>query len=188
MGESEGAKYVADVLGAEEVDRIGINEPAHSIGKHNRATSYSSNGGQWIPVIHWSIIHNLPRFHGFVVQKGKVVRLAVQKPNIPKITERIERIIPPLIYREPPAPPKLEEGAPDWPPGWEAEEPNAPAEKVRPAAPVDDVELPKPELVAAMKETWDQATKKPRSRKKKIPWGKSSGQQDLGLAEGAEGV
>jgi hypothetical protein len=181
IGESEGAKYVADVLGAEEVDRIGINEPAHSIGKHNRATSYNSNGGQWMPVIHWSIIHNLPRFHGFVVQKGKVVRLAVQKPNIVKITERIERIIPPLIYRESPVPAKLEEGEPNWPEGWEAEEPDAPAEKVRPAAPIDDVELPKPEVVAAMKETWDQATKKPRGKKKKLPWGKSSGQQDLGL-------
>jgi type IV secretory pathway TraG/TraD family ATPase VirD4 len=148
IGESEGAKYVADVLGAEEVDRIGINEPAHSIGKHNRATSYSSNGGQWMPVIHWSIIHNLPRFHGFVVQKGKVVRLQVQKPEIKKITGRVERIIPPLIYREPATPPKAKV-------------------KVRPSAPVDDVILPTGHEVIAMKKTWDETAKKPRATRKR---------------------
>jgi Type IV secretion-system coupling protein DNA-binding domain len=147
IGESEGAKYVADVLGQEEVDRIGINEPAHSIGKHNRATSYSSNGGQWMPVIHWSIIHNLPRFHGFVVQKGKVVRLAVQKPNLSRITERIERIIPPLIYREQATPSKDKE-------------------KPRSHAPVDDVILPTGRAVIAMKKTWDETAKKTRASRK----------------------
>jgi hypothetical protein len=184
LGQSEasGAKYVADVIGHEEIDRIGINEPAHSIGKHNRATSYSSNGGQWVPTFHWTIIKNLPRFHGYVVQKGMVVPMTVQKSKLPKITRRIKRIIPPLIYREPPAPPKLEDGAPVWPEGWEAEEPEGgPKETARPAAPVDDVVLPKPAVVAAMKETWNQATKKPVRRKKKLPWGKYSGQQELGL-------
>jgi hypothetical protein len=189
LGQSEarGAKYAADIIGHEEIDRIGINEPAHSIGKHNRATSYSSNGGQWVPTFHWTIIKNLPRFHGFVVQKGMVVPMAVQKPKLPKITKRMKRIIPPLIFREAP---KREEGEPDWPEGWEADEPDAPEGTVRQAALVDDVPLPTPPQVAEMKETWNKATiptKKLGGGKKKVPWGgKGSGQQTLGLSEEGE--
>jgi hypothetical protein len=185
LGQSEarGAKYAADIIGHEEIDRIGINEPAHSIGKHNRATSYSSNGGQWVPTFHWTIIKNLPRFHGFVVQKGMVVPMAVQKPKLPKITKRMKRIIPPLIFREAP---EREEGEPEWPEGWEADEPEAPDGTVRQAAPVNDVPLPTPPQVAEMKENWDKAAmaaKQSGRGKKKVPWGgKASRQQTLGLS------
>jgi hypothetical protein len=111
----------------------------------------------WTPVIHWANIHKLPRFSGFVVQEGKVVRLQVQKPEVKKITGRVARVIPPLIFREPATPPKAKE-------------------KVRPHAPVDDVVLPTGHEVIAMKNVWDEAAKNPRgSRKKGLPWVKTSG-------------
>jgi hypothetical protein len=92
-----------------------------------------------------------------VVQEGKVVRLQVQKPEVKKITGRVARVIPPLIFREPATPPKAQE-------------------KVRPHAPVDDVVLPTGHEVIAMKNVWDEAAKNPRgSRKKGLPWVKTSG-------------
>jgi hypothetical protein len=162
-GDPDEAKYVAEVLGQEEIERIGVNEPAHMVGRHNRSTSYSSNGSMWTPVIHWANIHKLPRFRGFVVQEGKVVGLQVQKPEMKKITSRVERVIPPLIFREPATPPKAKE-------------------KVRPHAPVDDVILPTGHEVIAMKRTWEDVARKTRTRKKGLPWVKTS-QQDLGLSE-----
>jgi hypothetical protein len=154
-GDPDEAKYVAEVLGQEEIERIGVNEPAHIMGRHNRATSYSTNGSVWTSVIHWANIHKLPRFSGFVVQEGKVVRLQVQKPEIKKVMGRVERVIPPLIFRESVTPPKVEE-------------------KVRPSAPVNDVVLPTKHEVTAMKNVWDEAVQKPlEPRKKGLPWVKT---------------
>jgi hypothetical protein len=166
-GDPDEAKYVAEVLGQEEIERIGVNEPAHMVGRHNRSTSYSTNGSMWTPVIHWANIHKLPRFSGFVVQQGKVVRLQVQKPEIKKITGRVERVIPPLIFREPAAQPIAKE-------------------KVRPHAPVNDVVLPTGHEVIAMKKVWDEVAKKPRG-KKGLPWVKTSAMAVASVESKGEG-
>ena len=123
----ESSKWLSELLGLEFVEKISVNEPAHTKGKHNRATSYTANQ-VWEPVVQYTEIQNLPDFVGFASRLGLVTQFRVQRPVPRRVTERIERVMPPLVFREKPQRPVT------------FEEPGE-------LAPVDDIEWPAEEAI-----------------------------------------
>jgi hypothetical protein len=73
-------------------------------------------------------IQQLPRFEGYLLQEGRVIKIKLQRGRRRVRAEADERIIPPLVYREEPEQP--EETAPP-----EAPDPAAASDVV---CPVDD--------------------------------------------------
>jgi hypothetical protein len=50
-------------------------------------------------------IQALPRFEGYILQEGRVLRFKLRPPKKKAVlAEPVQRIIPPLIYREEPEP------------------------------------------------------------------------------------
>lgn len=164
------ARMVEQVIGHEEIERVTENRPVHLLGAHNRGRSWSSQVAD-SAVVTADEIHSLPRFRGYITQEGLVVKFAIQ--NLPRqlVTGRIERIIPPLIFREAPetdgavavsvASASDEDG--------EEAAPKAVVEVERPAA-VDDV----PPVVPP-----PPAIEKPLKKKRKNPLVKDPKQMEL---------
>ncbi|MGI9070449.1 MAG: type IV secretion system DNA-binding domain-containing protein [Bryobacteraceae bacterium] len=96
------ARYVEQFIGHEEIERIQENRPVHIETKH-RSRSWTNQTVD-SPVVTASEIQALPRFSGYVKQEGKVVQIQVQKLARHVKTKRLERIIPPLIFRDEPEP------------------------------------------------------------------------------------
>lgn len=121
-GDPTAARHCEMLIGHHEVERIQENRPVHLMSRH-RSRSWSNQTVD-TPVVSAAEIQGLRRFTGYLLQEGKVVRIKIQKLARRVRTERIERLIPPVIFREPP----------------ERDEPIAQS-----VAPVDD----EPELVTA---------------------------------------
>jgi type IV secretory pathway TraG/TraD family ATPase VirD4 len=99
-GDPAAAKHAEMLIGHHEVERITENRPVHMLTKH-RARSWSNQTVD-TPVVSAAEIQGLPRFTGYLLQEGKVVRIKIQKLARAVRTGRIERLIPPVIFREPP--------------------------------------------------------------------------------------
>ncbi|MBV8436910.1 MAG: type IV secretion system DNA-binding domain-containing protein [Silvibacterium sp.] len=117
-GDPAAAKHVELLIAHEEIERLQENRPVHVLATH-RSRSWSNQTAD-TPVVSAAEIQGLPPFRGYVLHEGKVVKIAVQKLPRRVRTARMERIIPPLIFREPP------------------EEPVTVAEPEHAVAPVDD--------------------------------------------------
>jgi len=99
-GDPGAAKHCEMLIGHHEIERITENRPVHMLTKH-RARSWSNQTVE-TPVVTAAEIQGLPRFTGYLLQEGKVVRIEIQKLARGVRTGRLERLIPPVIFREPP--------------------------------------------------------------------------------------
>jgi len=99
-GDPAAAAYAEKMIGHHEIERITENRPVHMLTTH-RARSWSNQTVD-TPVISAAEIQGLPRFTGYLLQEGKVVRIQIQKLARRERTGRLERLIPPVIFREPP--------------------------------------------------------------------------------------
>jgi hypothetical protein len=98
-GSEEEASHIERLLGHEEIDQLNENRPVHIFG--HRARSWS-NQIKDTAVITAAQIQALPRFRGFMLQEGRVVKVRIQHTERRFRREPAERIIPPLIFREEP--------------------------------------------------------------------------------------
>lgn len=94
------AKACELMIGREEIERMTENRPVHMDAKH-RSRSWSNQTVE-SPVVMASEIQALPRFHGYLKQEGKIVKVEIQKLPRTIRTSRIERLIPRLSFREEP--------------------------------------------------------------------------------------
>ena len=94
------AKHAEMLIGHHEVERIQENRPVHLLARH-RSRSWNNQTVD-TPVVSAAEIQGLPRFMGYLLQEGKVVRIKIQKLPQRVRTERLSRLIPPVIFREPP--------------------------------------------------------------------------------------
>jgi type IV secretory pathway TraG/TraD family ATPase VirD4 len=99
-GDPAAAKHAEMLIGHHEVERIQENRPVHLMARH-RSRSWSNQTVD-TPVVSAAEIQGLPRFTAYLLQEGKVVRIKIQKLARRVRTERLERLIPPVIFREPP--------------------------------------------------------------------------------------
>jgi len=99
-GDPGAAKHCEMLIGHHEIERITENRPVHMLTRH-RARSWSNQTVE-TPVVTAAEIQGLPRFTGYLLQEGKVVRIEIQKLARRERTGRLERLIPPVIFREPP--------------------------------------------------------------------------------------
>ncbi|HEX3682131.1 MAG TPA: type IV secretion system DNA-binding domain-containing protein [Bryobacteraceae bacterium] len=99
-GDPAAAKHAEMLIGHHEVERIQENRPVHLMARH-RSRSWSNQTVD-SPVVSAAEIQGLPRFTGYLLQEGKVVRIKIQKLARRLRTERLERLIPAVIFREPP--------------------------------------------------------------------------------------
>jgi hypothetical protein len=95
----------AMLIGHHEVERIQENRPVHLLARH-RSRSWNNQTID-TPVVSAAEIQGLPRFTGYLLQEGKVVRIKIQKLSQRVRSGRLERRIPPVIFREPPRQPDL---------------------------------------------------------------------------------
>lgn len=119
------AAAMAGLIGKEEIERMTESRPVHMAAKHNRARSWSNQTVE-SSVAMASEIQGVRRFKGWLKQEGKLVDIEIQPLARTVKTGHIERIIPPLIFREEP-----EANA--------AVETVAPPRRAPVAVPVDDV-------------------------------------------------
>lgn len=98
------AKEIENLIAHAEIERAQENRPTDVLLPSNRASSLSSQTAD-VPVVSAAEIQALPRFHGYLIHEGKVTPIRTQEIPRRKLTDRIERIIPPLIFREPPQEP-----------------------------------------------------------------------------------
>jgi hypothetical protein len=99
-GDPAAAKHAEMLIGHHEVERIQENRPVHLLARH-RSRSWNNQTID-TPVVSAAEIQGLPRFTGYLLQEGKVVRIKIQRLGQRIRTSRIERLIPPVIFREPP--------------------------------------------------------------------------------------
>jgi hypothetical protein len=99
-GDPAAAKHAEMLIGHHEVERIQENRPVHLLARH-RSRSWNNQTID-TPVVSAAEIQGLPRFTGYLLQEGKVVRIKIQKLPQRLRTRGIERLIPPVIFREPP--------------------------------------------------------------------------------------
>jgi type IV secretory pathway TraG/TraD family ATPase VirD4 len=99
-GDPAAAKHAEMLIGHHEVERIQENRPVHLLARH-RSRSWNNQTVD-TPVVSAAEIQGLPRFTGYLLQEGKVVRIKIQKLPQRVRTERLSRLIPPVIFREPP--------------------------------------------------------------------------------------
>jgi hypothetical protein len=99
-GSEKEAAHIERTIAHEEIDQMMENRPAHVLGHRARN---QSNQVRDTAVVTAAQIQALPRFHGYLLQEGRVMRFKIQScPRRVRI-EGTERIIPPLVYREEPA-------------------------------------------------------------------------------------
>ncbi|MBV9611589.1 MAG: type IV secretion system DNA-binding domain-containing protein, partial [Acidobacteriaceae bacterium] len=99
-GDPTAAKHCEMLIGHHEVERIQENRPVHLMARH-RSRSWSNQTID-TSVVSAAEIQGLPRFTGYLLQEGKVVRIKIQKLARRARSKRMERMIPPVIFREPP--------------------------------------------------------------------------------------
>lgn len=99
-GDPAAAKHAETLIGHHEVERIQENRPKHLLARH-RSSSWSNQTVD-TPVVSAAEIQGLPRFTGYMLEEGKVVRIRIQKLERRVRTGRLERPIPPVIFREAP--------------------------------------------------------------------------------------
>lgn len=99
-GDPAAAKHAEMLIGHHEVERIQENRPVHLLARH-RSRSWNNQTVD-TPVVSAAEIQGLPRFSGYLLQEGKVVRIKIQKLAQRVRTRRLERLIPPVIFRQPP--------------------------------------------------------------------------------------
>lgn len=99
-GDPAAAKHAEMLIGHHEVERIQENRPVHLLARH-RSRSWNNQTVD-TPVVSAAEIQGLPRFSGYLLQEGKVVRIKIQKLSQRVRTRRLERLIPPVIFRQPP--------------------------------------------------------------------------------------
>ncbi|MGA8026621.1 MAG: type IV secretion system DNA-binding domain-containing protein [Bryobacteraceae bacterium] len=99
-GDPAAAKHAEMLIGHHEVERVQENRPVHLMARH-RSRSWSNQTVD-TPVVSAAEIQGLPRFTGYLLQEGKVVRIKIQRLARRSCTGRLERLIPPVIFREPP--------------------------------------------------------------------------------------
>jgi hypothetical protein len=99
-GSEKEAAHIERTIAHEEIDQMMENRPAHVLGHRARN---QSNQVRDTAVVTAAQIQALPRFHGYLLQEGRVMKFRIQScPRRVRI-EGTERIIPPLVYRDEPA-------------------------------------------------------------------------------------
>ena len=104
-GSDKEAAHIEKMIGHEEIDRVTENRPWHLMlfNKGHRARSVTNQITTTAPVTA-AEIQALPRFHGYMLQEGRVLRFKIRRPKEKGVLiEPVLRIIPPLIFREDPA-------------------------------------------------------------------------------------
>lgn len=99
-GDPAAAKHAEMLIGHHEVERIQENRPVHLLARH-RSRSWNNQTVD-TPVVSAAEIQGLPRFSGYLLQEGKVVRIKIQKLPQRVRTRRLDRLIPPVIFRQAP--------------------------------------------------------------------------------------
>jgi hypothetical protein len=99
-GSEKEAAHIERTIAHEEIDQMMENRPAHVLGHRARN---QSNQVRDTAVVTAAQIQALPRFQGYLLQEGRVMKFKIQScPRRVRI-EGTERIIPPLVYRDEPA-------------------------------------------------------------------------------------
>ena len=104
-GSDKEAAHIEKMIGHEEIDRVTENRPWHLLlfNKGHRARSVTNQITSTAPVTA-AEIQALPRFHGYMLQEGRVLRFNIRRPRKKgALIEPVLRTIPPLIFREDPA-------------------------------------------------------------------------------------
>jgi hypothetical protein len=105
-GSEREALHIEKMIGHEEIDRVTENRPWHLMlfNRGHRARSITNQVTTTAPVTA-AEIQALPRFEGYILQEGRVLRFKLRPPKKKAVlAEPVQRIIPPLIYREEPEP------------------------------------------------------------------------------------
>jgi hypothetical protein len=105
-GSEREALHIEKMIGHEEIDRVTENRPWHLMlfNRGHRARSITNQVTTTAPVTA-AEIQALPRFEGYILQEGRVLRFKLRPPKKKAVlAEPVLRIIPPLIYREEPEP------------------------------------------------------------------------------------
>jgi len=103
-GSEKEAAHIEKMIGHEEIDRVTENRPWHLMlfNKGHRARSVTNQITTTAPVTA-SEIQKLPRFNGYMLQEGRVLRFRLKRPSKKgALLEPVLRTIPPLIFREEP--------------------------------------------------------------------------------------
>jgi hypothetical protein len=101
-GSDKEAAHIEKMIGHEEIDRVTENRPWHLMlfNKGHRARSVTNQITSTAPVTA-AEIQALPRFQGYMLQEGRVLRFKIRQPKKKgALIEPVLRTIPPLIYRE----------------------------------------------------------------------------------------
>ena len=98
-GSEKEAGHIERTIAHEEIDQMTENRPSHLFGHRARN---QSNQVRDTAVVTAAQIQALPRFSGYMLQEGRVMKFRIQPcPRRVRI-EGTERIIPPLVYRDEP--------------------------------------------------------------------------------------
>ena len=103
-GSEREAAHIEKMIGHEEIDRVTENRPWHIFlfNRGHRARSITNQVTSTAPVTA-AEIQALPRFEGYLLQEGRVLRFRLRPPKRRGVfAEPVQRVIPPLIYREEP--------------------------------------------------------------------------------------
>ena len=101
-GSEKEAGHIERTIAHEEIDQMTENRPSHLFGHRARN---QSNQVRDTAVVTAAQIQALPRFTGYMLQEGRVIKFKIQPCARRVRIEGTERIIPPLVYREEPEKP-----------------------------------------------------------------------------------
>jgi type IV secretory pathway TraG/TraD family ATPase VirD4 len=102
-GNEKEASHIERTIAHEEIDQMTENRPAHFLGHRARNQSIAVRD---TAVVTAAQIQQLPRFEGYLLQEGRVIKIKLQRTRRRVRAEADERIIPPLVYREEPEQPE----------------------------------------------------------------------------------
>jgi type IV secretory pathway TraG/TraD family ATPase VirD4 len=102
-GNEKEASHIERTIAHEEIDQMTENRPAHFLGHRARNQSITVRD---TAVVTAAQIQQLPRFEGYLLQQGRVIKIKLQRSRRRIRAEADERIIPPLVYREEPEQPE----------------------------------------------------------------------------------
>ena len=96
-GSEKEAGHIERTIAHEEIDQMTENRASHLLG--HRARNQSS-AVRDTAVVTAAQIQGLPRFTGYLLQEGRVMKFKIQSSPRRVRIEGVERVIPPLVYRE----------------------------------------------------------------------------------------
>jgi type IV secretory pathway TraG/TraD family ATPase VirD4 len=98
-GSEKEASHIERTIAHEEIDQMTENRPSHLFGHRARN---QSNQVRDTAVVTAAQIQALPRFTGYMLQEGRVIKFKIQACARRVRIDGTERIIPPLVYRDEP--------------------------------------------------------------------------------------